>query len=94
MAYGSFGLIFIMQWSSWSEFFNMGGFGLYVWGSYGISFVLLGVGQRLLFVVEFFLLGDLRVTSGSNLAEFLPIEIPCAPFLSPTILPPHKPDIA
>ena len=42
MAYGSFGLIFIMQWSSWSEFFNMGGFGLYVWGSYGISFVLLG----------------------------------------------------
>ena len=31
-----------MQWSSWSEFFSMGGFGLYVWGSYGITFFLLG----------------------------------------------------
>lgn len=26
----------------WSKFFSMGGYGLYVWGSYGISFVLLG----------------------------------------------------
>jgi len=25
----------------WSKFFSMGGYGLYVWGSYGISFVLL-----------------------------------------------------
>lgn len=32
-----------MQWASWSDFFNMGGFGLYVWGSYGISFLLLGI---------------------------------------------------
>jgi len=29
------------NWASWSEFFSMGGFGLYVWGSYGITFVLL-----------------------------------------------------
>ena len=29
------------NWSSWSEFFSMGGFGLYVWGSYGITLVLL-----------------------------------------------------
>ena len=29
------------KWGSWSEFFSMGGFGLYVWGSYGITFVLL-----------------------------------------------------
>ena len=29
------------NWSSWSDFFSMGGFGLYVWGSYGITFVLL-----------------------------------------------------
>jgi heme exporter protein D len=25
----------------WSKFFSMGGYALYVWGSYGISFVLL-----------------------------------------------------
>jgi heme exporter protein D len=30
------------NWGSWSEFFSMGGFGLYVWGSYGITLVLLG----------------------------------------------------
>ena len=29
------------NWASWSEFFSMGGFGLYVWGSYGITLVLL-----------------------------------------------------
>ncbi len=29
------------NWSSWSEFFSMGGFGVYVWGSYGITLVLL-----------------------------------------------------
>ncbi len=26
---------------SWSEFWNMGGYGLYVWGSYGVTVVLL-----------------------------------------------------
>jgi heme exporter protein D len=31
-----------MHWSSWSEFFRMGGYALYVWGSYGVTFVLLG----------------------------------------------------
>jgi heme exporter protein D len=29
------------NWASWSDFFSMGGFGVYVWGSYGITFVLL-----------------------------------------------------
>ena len=28
-----------MIWSSWSEFFSMGGYGLYVWGSYIVTFV-------------------------------------------------------
>jgi heme exporter protein D len=27
---------------NWSKFFFMGGYGLYVWGSYGVTFVLLG----------------------------------------------------
>ncbi len=38
-----------MHWSSWSEFwqactqfFWMGGYALYVWGSYGVNLVLLG----------------------------------------------------
>jgi heme exporter protein D len=31
-----------MNWSSASEFFNMGGYGLYVWGSYGVTLLLLG----------------------------------------------------
>jgi heme exporter protein D len=38
-----------MDWSSLSDFwkacvqfFYMGGYGLYVWGSYGVTFVLLG----------------------------------------------------
>ena len=35
-----------MHWSSWSAFWSMGGYGLYVWGSYGITVVLL-VGEVL-----------------------------------------------
>jgi heme exporter protein D len=31
-----------MHWSSLSEFIHMGGYGLYVWGSYGVTLVLLG----------------------------------------------------
>jgi len=27
---------------NWSKFFLVGGYGLYVWGSYGVTFVLLG----------------------------------------------------
>ncbi len=32
-----------MTWGSWSEFFAMGGYGWYVWGSYGVTFALLGL---------------------------------------------------
>lgn len=27
---------------NWSKFFSMGGYALYVWGSYGVTFILLG----------------------------------------------------
>ena len=27
---------------NWAKFFSMGGYALYVWGSYGVTFVLLG----------------------------------------------------
>jgi len=30
-----------MQWSSPSEFFAMGGHGLYVWGSYGVAALIM-----------------------------------------------------
>lgn len=28
-------------WQSWSEFANMGGYGLYVWGSFGVTGLVL-----------------------------------------------------
>jgi heme exporter protein D len=30
-----------MTWGSWSEFFAMGGYALYVWGSYIVTFGLM-----------------------------------------------------
>ena len=32
-----------MNWGSWSEFFAMGGYGFYVWGSYLVTFVFMAV---------------------------------------------------
>jgi heme exporter protein D len=26
-----------MEWASWSEFWSMAGYGVYVWGSYGVT---------------------------------------------------------
>lgn len=36
-----------MSWSDLSEFFSMGGYGFYVWGSYVVTFVCI-VGEVLL----------------------------------------------
>tara|TARA_R110002073_G_scaffold288195_1_gene452927 strand:- start:554 stop:751 length:198 start_codon:yes stop_codon:yes gene_type:complete len=36
-----------MNWASWSEFFAMGGYGFYVWGSYGVAFACV-VGEIIL----------------------------------------------
>ena len=30
-----------MSWGSWSDFWSMGGYGLYVWGSYAVTFALI-----------------------------------------------------
>ena len=32
-----------MSWGSWSEFFAMGGYALYVWGSYAVTAGLIAV---------------------------------------------------
>ena len=31
------------MWASWSDFVAMGGYGLYVWGSYLVTFALIAV---------------------------------------------------
>lgn len=36
-----------MNWESWSDFFSMGGYGFYVWGSYVITNVCI-VGEIIL----------------------------------------------
>jgi heme exporter protein D len=43
-----------MNWSSVSEFFSMGGYGLYVWGSYAVTFICI--------VGEIFLISNRRRT--------------------------------
>ena len=30
-----------MTWQSWEHFLSMGGYGLYVWGSYAVTFALI-----------------------------------------------------
>ena len=32
-----------MDWASWDEFWAMGGYGLYVWGSYGVAALCIGL---------------------------------------------------
>jgi len=36
-----------MNWTSWDEFFRMGGYGLYVWGSYAVGLAVMA-GEALL----------------------------------------------
>lgn len=35
-----------MQWGSVAEFFAMGGYGLYVWPSFGVAALCMGRGSR------------------------------------------------
>jgi len=37
-----------MNWASWSDFFAMGGYAVYVWGSYGVTAGLIAVETFLL----------------------------------------------
>jgi heme exporter protein D len=39
-----------MNWASWSDFFAMGGYALYVWGSYGVTLGLLATEVMLLVI--------------------------------------------
>lgn len=37
-----------MNWGSWSEFWAMGGYGFYVWGSYAVTLAALAIEAFLL----------------------------------------------
>jgi heme exporter protein D len=50
-----------MNWGSLGDFLHMGGYGLYVWGSYGLCFLLLGL--------EIWLLRQRRKTLLSRLSR-------------------------
>ncbi|MEK6591755.1 MAG: heme exporter protein CcmD [Pseudomonadota bacterium] len=49
-----------MNWASWSDFFAMGGYALYVWGSYGVTLILMVMEMLLLILRKRSLLGQLR----------------------------------
>ncbi|MCE5182696.1 MAG: heme exporter protein CcmD [Betaproteobacteria bacterium] len=40
-----------MNWNGWSEFIHMGGYALYVWGSFGVTAILIA-GEILLLRVR------------------------------------------
>lgn len=56
-----------MNWGSWDNFWAMGGYGLFVWGSYGVTLLLL--------VIEPF---SLRLRRASALRQLPPREFPRA----------------
>ncbi len=37
-----------MYWNSWPDFWSMGGYGLYVWGSFAVTAIVLGAELMLL----------------------------------------------
>jgi len=52
-----------MNWGSWSDFWHMGGYGFYVWGSYGVTLLCI--------VAEIFLLAHGRRTLLKRLTQML-----------------------
>jgi len=69
-----------MIWSSWSEFFAMGGYGFYVWGSYLVAFICV-VGEVILIsrrrrtlIKTYGLIHDSSVEEISNNEASLEIE--------------------
>ncbi len=49
-----------MNWASWSDFVGMGGYALYVWGSYGVTLGFMVTEIVLLMLRKRSLLGQLR----------------------------------
>jgi len=55
-----------VNWASWNDFFAMGGYALYVWGSFGVTLVLMVMEMLLLILRKRSLFGQLRRTLGAR----------------------------
>ncbi len=55
-----------MNWASWNDFVAMGGYGLYVWGSYGVTLGFMVTEIVLLMLRKRSLLGQLVRTPGAR----------------------------
>ncbi len=53
-----------MNWSSWSDFFAMGGYGVYVWGSFGMCAAVLALEATLLVLRRRALVADPQQAGG------------------------------
>ena len=52
-----------MSWQSWQHFVSMGGYGLYVWGSYAVTVVFIAAEVALLFKRRRNVLRELRAAA-------------------------------
>lgn len=55
-----------MTWDAWREFFAMGGYALYVWGSYAVALALAVTELAVLLLRKRAILGHLGWTDGSD----------------------------
>ena len=55
-----------MNWASWNDFVAMGGYALYVWGSYGVTLGLMAAEVVLLMLRKRSLFGQLASTPGAR----------------------------
>jgi heme exporter protein D len=60
-----------MRWESWTEFWAMGGYAVYVWGSMGVTVLLLAVEVWQAKFVHAMVLEQLRAES-----QFVELDLP------------------
>jgi heme exporter protein D len=58
-----------MSWNSWGDFWAMGGYALYVWGSYAVTFALLATEAALLCLRRRSVLGHLGLVASHRARE-------------------------
>ena len=55
-----------MIWQSWNDFWAMGGYGLYVWGSYAVTLGLIATEVVMLVSRKRNILNELRIQKGDG----------------------------